>query len=75
MKRVIAAGLLALGGLMTTAVGVANADEIQVDGVYSTLGACEADGPHVEITQNDHLYTHWDCRQHGDGLYYLYLTN
>lgn len=75
MKRVIAAGLLALGGLMTTAVGVANADEVQVEGSYSALAACEVDGPHVEIAQNNHLYTHWDCRQHADGLYYLYLTN
>jgi hypothetical protein len=75
MIRVIAAGLLALGGLMTTAVGVANADEIQVEGVYSTLDACQADGPQVELAQNDHLYTHWDCREHADGLYYLYLTN
>jgi hypothetical protein len=75
MIRVIAAGLLALGGVMTTAVGVANADEIQVEGVYSTLDACQADGPHVELAQNDHLYTRWDCREHADGLYYLYLTN
>ncbi len=75
MIRVIAAGLLAVGGLMTTAVGVANADEIQVEGVYSTLGACETDGPQVELAQNDHLYTHWDCREHSDGLYCLYLTN
>jgi hypothetical protein len=75
MIRVIAASLLALGGVMTTAVGVANADEIQVEGVYSTLDACQADGPHVELAQNDHLYTRWDCREHGDGLYYLYLTN
>jgi hypothetical protein len=41
MKTLIAAGLLALGGLMTTAVGVANADEVQVEGVYSTGAACE----------------------------------
>lgn len=75
MIRVIAAGLLTLGGLMTTAVGVANADEVQVEGSYSTLAACEADGPHVEITQDNHLYTHWDCRPHADGLFYLYLTN
>lgn len=75
MIRVIATGLLALGGLLTTAVGVANADEIQVDGVYLTLGACEADGPHVELAHDDQLWTHWDCRQHADGLYYLYLTN
>ncbi|MCV7341924.1 hypothetical protein [Mycobacterium haemophilum] len=59
MRTVIAAGLLVLGGLMTTAVGVAKADEIQVEGNYSTLAACQTDGPHVEITHNG-LYTHWD---------------
>jgi hypothetical protein len=36
MRAFIAAGVLALGGLMTTAVGVANADEVQVEGVYSS---------------------------------------
>jgi hypothetical protein len=75
MRMTFAAGMLALGGLMTTAVGVANADEILVDGVYSTLAACEVDAPHVELAHNDHLWTHWDCREHADGLYYLYLTN
>jgi hypothetical protein len=62
MRRVIAAGLSASAGLMTTAVGVANADEVEVEGNYSSQVGCEADGPHVEITHNDHLYTHWDCR-------------
>jgi hypothetical protein len=75
MIRVLAAGLLTLGGLMAAAVGVANADEIQVNGSYPTLSACQADGPYVELAHNDQLWTHWDCRQRGDGLYYLYLTN
>jgi hypothetical protein len=75
MIRVLAAGLLALGGLMAAPVGVANADEIQVNGSYPTLSACQADGPYVELAHNDQLWTHWDCRQRGDGLYYLYLTN
>ena len=75
MIRVIAAGLLALGGLIAAPVGVANADEIQVNGSYPTLSACQADGPYVELAHNDQLWTHWDCRQRGDGLYYLYLTN
>jgi hypothetical protein len=75
MNRILAAGVLTLGGLMTTAVGVAHADEIQVDGVYSTLASCEVDGPHVELAYNDRAYTHWDCREHADGLYYLYLSN
>ena len=75
MIRVLAAGLLTLGGLMAAPVGVANADEIQANGSYPTLSACQADGPYVELAHNDQLWTHWDCRQRGDGLYYLYLTN
>ena len=75
MKRVFGAGLLALSGLLTTAVGVAHADEVQVDGGYATLTACQADGPHVEITTNDSKYSHWDCRQDGDGLWYVWLSN
>lgn len=76
MKTVFAAGILvAAGGLMSTAVGLANADEVQVEGSYSTEAACQADGPHVEITHNDGAYTHWDCRQGSDGLWNLYLSN
>jgi len=75
MRTFIAAGLLALVGLTTGAVGVANADEVQVEGVYSALAACEVDGPHVEITYDDGPYTHWLCREGSDGLYYLYLNN
>ncbi|OBI90937.1 hypothetical protein [Mycobacterium asiaticum] len=74
VKAAVTAGIVALG-CMTTAVGVANADEVQVEGNYVTEAACQADGPHVEITHNDAAYTHWDCRQHADGLWYLYLTN
>jgi hypothetical protein len=37
MIRVIAASLLALGGLIAAPVGVANADEIQVNGSYPYL--------------------------------------
>jgi hypothetical protein len=75
MRMVFAAGLLALGALMTTGVAVANADEVQVEGAYSTEAACNIDGPHVEITHNDGAYTHWVCREGSDGLWYLYLNN
>jgi hypothetical protein len=60
---------------MTTAVGVANADEVQVEGVYSTEAACEVDGPHVEIAYDNAKYSHWVCRQGSDGLWYLFLNN
>lgn len=75
MMRTIAAGALAVGGLLTFAVGVAHADEVQVEGGYATLEACQADGPNVEITQNDANYAHWDCRQDGDGLWYVWLSS
>jgi hypothetical protein len=39
MRRVIDGSLLALGALMTTAVGVANADEVEADGDYATEAA------------------------------------
>ncbi len=71
-----AAGILAGGAaLLTTAVALANANEVQVEGSYATLAACQADGPHVEITHNDGLYNHWDCRQGADGLWYLHLSS
>jgi hypothetical protein len=65
---------LALAGLMTTAVGVASADEVEVEGNSSQAG-CEADGPHVEITHNDHLCTHWDCHFGPDGFWHVWLNN
>jgi hypothetical protein len=71
----IAAGTLAAGALLTLGLGVASADEVQVEGNYSTLEACQADGPNVEITQGDGNYSHWDCRQGDDGLFYLYLSS
>jgi hypothetical protein len=75
MRTVVAAGVLAVSGLLTLGVGVANADEVQVEGNYSSEAGCLADGPHVEITHNDAAYTHFACRQHDDGLWYLYLSN
>ncbi|WP_231984567.1 hypothetical protein [Mycobacterium sp. 852014-52144_SCH5372336] len=75
MKKMIAAGALALGGLFTLGVGMAHADEVQVEGGYSTLDACNVDGPNVEIAQGDANYGHWDCRQGGDGLWYVWLSS
>lgn len=75
MRRVIAAGLLALAGLVTTGVGVANADEVEVEGNYSSQVGCEADGPHVVLAHNDHLYTHYDCRFGPDGFWHVWVSN
>jgi hypothetical protein len=74
MKTIIAAAA-ALGGLMSMGLGVATADTIQVEGNYATLEACQADGPNVEITQNNGAYSQWNCQQGDDGLYYLFLSS
>lgn len=74
MKKIIA-GAAALGGLMTVGLGVANADTIQVEGNYSTMEACQVDGPHVQITENNGAYSQWNCEQGDDGLYYLFLSS
>lgn len=76
--RIFVAALVAGGavaGLMALGAGVASADVIQVEGNYSTMAACEADGPHVQIAENDGAYSQWSCQQGDDGLYYLFLSN
>jgi hypothetical protein len=75
MKKYVVAAVLASTALMSAGAGVASADEVEVDGTYSSLAGCQADGPHVEITHNDHLYTHFDCRQGSDGLWHVFLSN
>ncbi|MCV7445262.1 hypothetical protein AWB91_26695 [Mycobacterium paraense] len=75
MKTLIAAGALALAGLMTTAVGIAHADEVEAEGNYSSQAGCLADGAHVELAYNDHLYTHYDCRMGPDGFWHVWLSN
>jgi len=72
MRTFIAAGLLALSGLMTTAVGAASADE-QYVGTYPSLMACEHDGPTATIPNGNEQFTRYQCREGNDGMYYLYL--
>ncbi|MGF6882784.1 hypothetical protein ABIA39_001726 [Nocardia sp. GAS34] len=74
MKNILVTGAIAIG-LAAAGTGIASADEVQVEGNYSTLAACQADGPHVEVTRNNDKWTKWDCRQGDDGLFYLYLSN
>jgi hypothetical protein len=74
MRKTVAASVLAFCGLMTIGVGISNADEIQVEGNYATQAACEVDGPHVEVNHPG-TFTHFQCVQHPDGLWYLYLSN
>jgi hypothetical protein len=50
MKRFVAAAALALALLMTTGVGISNADTIQTEGSYPTHEACQNAGPGVKAT-------------------------
>jgi hypothetical protein len=74
MKNILVTGALALG-IAAAGAGIASADEVQVEGNYSTMAACQADGPNVEVKRDNDKWTHWDCRQGNDGLFYLYLSN
>ena len=54
MKKIIAAGALSFCGLMTTGVGISNADdpsEFVFHADYQTEAGCMADGPTVEVQQ------------------------
>ena len=74
MNKLLFGAALAGVGLASLGMGTASADAVQVDGNYATLAACQADGPHVQITENNGGYAHWSCEQGEDGLYYLYLS-
>ena len=73
MKTLATAAALAAGALMTAGLGTASADVGQAEGSSSTSGACRADGPHVQITENNGAYSTWDCEQGDDGLWCLFL--
>ncbi len=54
VRKIIAVGALAFFGLMTTGVGVSNADdrgEFVFHADYQTEAGCMADGPTVEVNQ------------------------
>ncbi len=74
IRKVVLAGAVALG-MSTAFAGVASAEEVQVEGNYATAAACNADGPHVQVDRDNNKWTHFDCRQGNDGLWYLYLSN
>ena len=50
MKRFVAPAALALALLMTTGVGISNADTVQTEGSYPTHEACQNAGPGVKAT-------------------------
>lgn len=55
----IAAGALAVAGLLTTGVGVGNADTIQTEGNYQTRAACQDAGPAVKASTPGNWNNFW----------------
>jgi ABC-type xylose transport system permease subunit len=47
---IMSAGVLAFAGLMTTGMGISNADPEQVGGDYASEGECQEAGPHAMAT-------------------------
>jgi hypothetical protein len=59
ITTMVAAGVLAFAGLMTTGVGIANADTIQTEGNYPTREACQNAGPAVKATTPGNWNNFW----------------
>lgn len=74
MKKIIAAGILAFSGTVTTGVGISNADMIPVQGNYPTQTACLNDGTRFgQVGDDRSSLPRYLCEQHNDGLWYLFL--
>lgn len=73
IKSIIVAGAIA-AGVVAAGAGSAYAEEVEVEGSYGTMAACQADGPSVEVQGDSASWTGYDCRQGGDGLYHLFLS-
>ncbi len=58
-KTIVAAGVLAVAGLMITGVGIGNADTIQTEGSYPTREACQDAGPGVKATTPGNWTNFW----------------
>jgi hypothetical protein len=56
---IVAAGVLAFAGLMTTGVGISNADTIQTEGSYPSHEACENAGPSVKAITPGNWTSFW----------------
>jgi hypothetical protein len=59
IKTIVVAGILAFAGLMTTGVGIANADTIQTEGSYPSHEACQNAGPGVKATTPGNWNNFW----------------
>ncbi len=56
---IVVAGVLAFVGLLTTGVGISNADTIQTEGNYPTREACQNAGPTVKATTPGNWNNFW----------------
>jgi len=74
MKMIIAAAALAVGSLLTTAVGVAHADEIELKHPFNNLAACQAAGASL-VVPADQERRYYFCEPADNGLWYVVLTN
>jgi hypothetical protein len=83
MKKITAAAALALGVALTTATGVAHADDVTVrdqNGIplsWPNQAACDSAGPHQHLDNDaeERALTYWHCELHADGLWYLHNTD
>jgi hypothetical protein len=74
--KVVAAGGLALAGLMTIGTGVSNAATLQTEGSYPSRSACMAAGPGVEAATGGNWANHWCVPDRtGAGVWRLVLSN
>lgn len=75
-RTLLAAGALALAGLMTTGVGLGNADTIQTEGNYPTREACQNAGPGVKAATPGNWRNFWCVRDRDvNGNWKLVLSN
>jgi len=73
---VVAAGVLALAGLMTTGVGISNADTIQTEGSYPSHEACQNAGPGVKAATPGNWNNFWCVPDRAaNGTWRLVLSN
>jgi hypothetical protein len=59
--KFVAASALAAAGLVTTGVGISNADTLQTEGSYPTREACQNAGPGVKATTPPFNWNNWWC--------------
>lgn len=76
IKRLAAATLLTMAGLLTIGVGVSGADTIQTEGNYPTREACQNAGPGVKATTPGNWNNFWCIPDRNvNGNWKLVLSN